>query len=477
MQGIFTKLLVSFWFTVFLGGTMSGIVIFAFHHLSIRIMRDDMTQKLDNKMATVIVHAGETAEKLYSYGGRKEYEKYIAKLASDVDINVNLATPDLQTLSGEPLPNELVAYARQALAGNKLVLRKIERTLFVAKPLISGQTPPLLVTGFFKIGPPPGPHPPPGGHQPFIKGNEILRAIIMFLLVFAACFYLARSLTRPLKKLQQTTRKIGAGDYSARVGDSLGKSSRELVELGRDFDHMVNRTEQLLLAQQRLLRDISHELRSPLARLNVALELAKSKFQADNDTTLEKIGKESDRLNELIGQLLFLNRLEGSGDIVAHATPVNLGDLLVEIVGDADFEARSIGKKVNINTVPETWINGSPELLRRIFENIIRNGVNFTAANSEVMVTLSAEKKQATITVADSGPGVEKHELPNLFEPFYRVEKGRDRKAGGTGIGLAIVHQAVKAHGGTVTAANRQDKSGLIVTVRLPLTGSRTAHS
>lgn len=471
MRGTFGKLLVSFWLTVILGGIMSGIVISAFHHLSMEHMRDDMVQKMDNKMATVIVHAGETAERLYSNSGRQEYEKYLVKLASTVGVDVNLATTDLHTLSGPPLPPDLIDVGRHALEKDSLVIHKIQRTLFVAKPLYTetGQT--LLITGIFKIGPPPS-ILPPGDHNAIFQPVDVLRALIMFLLVFAVCIYLARSLTGPIKKLRQTTRRIGAGDYSARVGDSLDTSSRELVELGLDFDHMVNRTEQLILSQQRLLRDISHELRSPLARLNVALELAKKKFRAGDDTTLHKIGKESDRLNELIGQLLFLTRLESSAETFDFSSPVNLGKLLVEIVNDADFEARSLKKKVIIDDGPATMIVGSTELLRRIFENIIRNGVNFAATEGEVRVKLSNLGGHAVITVSDSGPGVNENDLPHLFEPFYRAEKGRERKTGGTGIGLAIVHHAVKAHGGDVTAANRRNGNGLVVTVRLPLPAS-----
>lgn len=202
--------------------------------------------------------------------------------------------------------------------------------------------------------------------------------------------------------------------------------------------------------------------------MNVALELARSRFNAADDSTLQKIGLESDRLNELIGQLLTLTRLE-SGAGLAGVESVDLTRLVSEVVEDVDFEASDSGRGVKIVAETEVTISGSRELLRRAIENIIRNAAQYTAENTLVEVTLSAGDNEVAIKVVDFGSGVPEQDLPHLFEPFYRVAIGRERQTGGVGIGLAIAEQAVKAHGGRVIMQNGDAGKGLVVTITLPL--------
>jgi len=289
----------------------------------------------------------------------------------------------------------------------------------------------------------------------------------MLLVIALVCYLLARSLTTPIRRLQKITQQIAGGDYSARVGGSLGRGGNEIADLGRDFDIMVERTEKVITSQNRLLRDISHELRSPLARLVVALELAKKCCPEEEDTALSKIGQEAARIDDLIGHLLTLTRLESGAGILAVEV-VDLTELVRSIAADVNFEAADSHKGVTIVAAATVRLSGSRELLRRAIENIVRNAAHYTAANTRVEISLAVSKAEATITVSDYGPGVPESDLPHLFQPFYRVAKARERQSGGVGIGLAIALQAVKAHGGAITAKNLSERQGLVVTITLP---------
>jgi len=472
---MFFKLFLGFWLTMILGGAASLAVISTFQHLSIEVMKDDMTRSIDERLAKLIVLSGQAAWEMYKCGGRAEYDNYIDGLESGARTKIILVRDDNRIITGDQAADEYIELADSVRKNNEVSIRKYGETLTVAKHLTAKDGASIVVTGVHTFGPPPG--IPPEGRDPhvltrflppFFGRGEMVRTAIMLIVVSGVCYLLARSLTTPIRKLQKTAQQIAGGDYSARVGKSLGRTGNEIADLGRDFDIMVDRTEKVISAQKRLLRDISHELRSPLARLNVALALAKKRLDAEDDSFLNKIGQEADRLNELIGHLLTLARLESGAGIPA-AELVNLTMLLLEIAGDVDFEAASNGRGVKIVSSEEVTVTGSRELLRRAIENIVRNAAHYTAKNTRVEISLSVEGKEAEIWVVDYGAGVPEQDLPHLFEPFYRVAKARERETGGAGIGLAIAEQAVKAHGGRMTARNGDDHNGLIVTITLPL--------
>lgn len=301
------------------------------------------------------------------------------------------------------------------------------------------------------------------------------RLTIMFVVASFVCYGMARYLTAPVKKLRNAAQALAEGDLTARVGPSLGRRRDEIADLGHDFDRMAKRIESLVEAQKRLLRDISHELRSPLARLNVALELARQKAGSEAVAPLDRIEREAERLNELIGQLLTLTQLESGGG-KPESTVVALDQLVRQVAQDADFEARSGNRTVRVVESEMIFVVGAPELLRRSIENVVRNAVRFTAEGTEVEIRLNrAEGRSgplAHIEVRDRGPGVPEEALPELFRPFYRMAESRDRRSGGTGIGLAITERAIRLHGGAVRAQNAPD-GGLIISVELPATESR----
>jgi two-component system sensor histidine kinase CpxA len=233
---------------------------------------------------------------------------------------------------------------------------------------------------------------------------------------------------------------------------------------------MADRIESLLTSQRTLLRDISHELRSPLARLNVALELCRQRCDAESGKSLDRIERESERLNQLIGQIMILNRYE-SGIPLPDMTGIDLAKLIREITDDADFEARSSNRAVKLVDYEVSTVMGSEESLRRAVENVVRNAVRYTVEGSEVEVSLRRERdgnaSYVSITVRDYGPGVPEDEIAHLLKPFYRIGEDRDRLTGGAGLGLAITEAAVRFHGGSVKASNAPG-GGLIVEIQLP---------
>jgi two-component system sensor histidine kinase CpxA len=305
------------------------------------------------------------------------------------------------------------------------------------------------------------------------RGVPGLALLIAVLSSGFVCYILARYMTAPVVRLREATRKLAAGDLSARAGTAWGGVKRrdEISQLVRDFDAMAERLEGLVKAQGRLLNDISHELRSPLARLNVALGLARQRTGPAAQPSLERIDLEAERLNELIGRLLTIARLE-SRDDPSGTTPVDLDDLVAEVANDAEFEAQNRGCRVKTTLAGDCVVRGNPLLLRSAIENVIRNAARYTPEGTAVHVDLrcvgDSHNAEAILQVTDEGPGVPEESLEKLFEPFYRIDDSRVRQTGGVGLGLAITRRAVKLHGGTVRAVNRHE-GGLLVEIRLPL--------
>jgi two-component system sensor histidine kinase CpxA len=285
------------------------------------------------------------------------------------------------------------------------------------------------------------------------------------------CYVLAGYLTSDVRRLRAATQQLAAGDLSARAEAPKGRRRDEIAQLVRDFNAMAGRLQDLVTAQSRLLNDISHELRSPLARLSVALGLAWQRAGADAHSALDRIELEATRLNELIGRLLTLARLEGGEDAMRR-TAIPLDQLVQDITLDADFEAQTRQCHVRCDVQDEITVFGSVSLLHSAIENVIRNATRHTREGTDVEVQVAQEsrngKPEAVVRVTDRGPGVPQEALEKLFRPFYRLDDARGRQTGGVGLGLAITERAVRLHGGTVRAANRPE-GGLVVEIRLPL--------
>jgi two-component system sensor histidine kinase CpxA len=276
--------------------------------------------------------------------------------------------------------------------------------------------------------------------------------------------WLARYVSKPVERLQSSARSLAAGNMEARAGEEFSRRRDELGVLARDFDAMADQVRTLIASKEALMRAMSHELRSPLARLRVAAGLAR-RPEADVPKQIDRIELEAERLDTLIGQMLQLSHLRAVPTLPSE--PLDLTSLLSEVVEDARLEASAADKKVEWTPGTSLSVNGDHDLLRSAIENVLRNAVRFTQAGSAVLVTLFSERRRAVITIEDRGPGVPEAELQRIFEPFYRVAESRDRDSGGTGLGLAITTRIVSLYGGEVRARNAVE-GGLRVEISLP---------
>jgi len=297
---------------------------------------------------------------------------------------------------------------------------------------------------------------------------QVSTATLFIALVVSAvvCFFLARYLVSPVDQLRRATRQIASGDLDVRVSTKLKGRNDELGLLASDLDTMSERVRNLLELKQQLLRDVSHELRSPLARLQLALSLARRQENTGVERQLARIACEADRLEELIARTLTLARLERPMQGL-ESVPLDIAELLTNIVSDVGIEAEARGSTVALETERPLPVKGDPELLRSAMENVIRNAVRYGPPGSRVGIESRRRGTQIEVMVRDSGPGVPEKDLELIFEPFYRVDAARNRAVGGDGLGLAIAARAVGIHGGRIQARNL-DAGGLVVQLSLP---------
>jgi two-component system sensor histidine kinase CpxA len=289
---------------------------------------------------------------------------------------------------------------------------------------------------------------------------EVHLTMLAVLALFSFAF--ARHLTNPVRRLQHAVERFGKGDFSARV---RSERKDEIGQLARTFDRMADRIETLLAAERRLLLDISHELRSPLARLSVATELARS--NGGDQKHLDRIEKEAGRLNSLVGELLQVTRAEGD-QANLRRDEIALEALLDEIVQDVRVEAEARGCRVEFTSREPVTLEGDPELMRRAIENVVRNAVRYAPAETAVEVSLRKDGEQAVVSVRDYGPGVPAGDTVRIFDAFYRVDQDRNRSSGGVGLGLSIARRAIELHQGQISARNTAP--GLLVEIRVPVT-------
>ena len=292
-----------------------------------------------------------------------------------------------------------------------------------------------------------------------------IAGVLTLLLGAGVCYLLARYLSKPIQALRQATHQIAAGDLQVRVAAVVGKRNDELADLAVDFDAMSVRLRSLLESHQTLLRDVSHELRSPLARLQIALGLAR-RPGADLQRELDRIEHEAQRLDELIGEILSLCRLDDPARRM-QTEDFQLQELLEPLCDNARLEAEARHVSVLLDRAPNLQLRGDRELLFRALDNVLRNAVRFSPDNGVVRVQAEAETGAVLLAISDQGPGVPAESLQKIFEPFYRVAAARERDSGGNGIGLAITARVLKLHEGTVTASPAVG-GGLRVELRLP---------
>jgi len=451
MRSLFLKIFLSFWLALALSVVLAILVT-----LAMRPQRDSATwEALRAKALTEAVQA-------YEQGGEPQAREYLEDLEQSHHVRAFLFDEQGNELSQRPAPPWAERIARgRAMRRPPGFWAKWMPERFMRQSTTGASGRPFTLV----IELPPGPRLFFGPHG--VPGLGLLIAIVSSGVV---SYFLARYLTAPVVRLRTATQQLAAGDLTARAEAPPKRRRDEIAELVRDFNGMAARLEDLVNAQNRLLNDVSHELRSPLARLNVALGLARQRTGPEAQGALERIEREAERLNELIGRLLEIARLESGEEVQKSA--VNLGGMLHEICKDADFEAQSRNCRVKCVIADACVVMGHAGLLHSAMENVVRNATRYTREGTEVEIRLEkaqdAKGAEAVVRVADSGPGVPEEALHKLFRPFYRLDDARNRQTGGVGLGLAITDRTVRLHGGRVKAANRPE-GGLIVEIRLPL--------
>jgi two-component system, OmpR family, sensor kinase len=297
-------------------------------------------------------------------------------------------------------------------------------------------------------------------------GVALALVAVALLMSAAICWGLARYISAPLAELQKSARTLAGGNFEAQVDEKFCRRRDELGILARDFNQMAARLHAQIASKEVLLRDISHELRSPLTRLRVALGLAQ--LGDEIDVQHRHMERDIERLDMLIGETLQLSRLSGAVPAFVNER-VELGVLVNEISRDARLEGSALGKSVSSCGVEDLCVYGNAELIRRAVENVMRNAVRFEPVGGTVNVSVRTDGAGATIAVRDHGRGVPQADLERIFEAFYRVDEARERDSGGTGLGLAIAARVTALHGGAAKAYNASG-GGLIVELHFPQT-------
>ena len=310
-------------------------------------------------------------------------------------------------------------------------------------------------------GPPHDGPPGPGLRQWPAKGPMIGTLLASLFTAALLAWYVAK----PIRSLRLACEAASAGHLDHRVGPVIGARHDELADLGRHFDRMVERLQESMARQKRLLHDVSHEVRSPLARLQAAAGLARLRESTD-EVTLDRIDEEIARIDRLVGDLLKLSRIE-AGELAEGVEEVDLREIVSQVVSDANYEAQAVGRQVIWANQASAVVLGRPEMLRVAFENVVRNALKHAPASRLVTVETSIDEAKSlyTLLVLDTGPGVPADELAALFTPFFR--SARALSADGYGLGLAIASRSIEAHGGTIRAQNRTT-GGLAVEITLP---------
>jgi signal transduction histidine kinase len=357
-------------------------------------------------------------------------------------------------LSGRAMPADMASVAQHALRHENMA-RPDEAVVIVA-PVTTAHGDYLLIA---EIIPPPLAERVPGDILWVLKLGTIISALM--------CLIIAHYLSKPIERLRNATNELARGNLDIRVGATIGKRRDEIADLVRDFDSMAGELRNQIQSERNLLSGVSHELRSPIARMRLALALARTSDAPERNEMLDRIEQDTIQLDSMLERILTVARLE-NGQYKPRFESISLNEVLEEVLDDARFEAAATDASITCSDDAIVNINGDPGLLRSAIENIVRNALFYSGPGGNIDVRLRVEDNHAVLTVRDNGNGVPEEALPLLFKPFFRVDDSRGTTTGGMGLGLAIVRNAVTVHGGTVTARN-VTPHGLEVEFRLPI--------
>ena len=416
-------------------------------------------------MTGVLNQYARSAVEIYTHGGKSRLVEYLEEIEQSSDMQATLLDPEGRDIAGRGIPPG----TEDVLAG----ARSTGHTVFRIGLRWKGASVVRQAEGnFILVG---QVIPYRGLAKWWILRPGVLRIVVTLAAGGLLSLLLARHIAAPIRTLQTVASRIADGDLSVRASPAIAPRNDELTDLARDFDRMADRIQSLLRKQQEMLGDISHELRSPLTRLSVSLELVRR----GEAGAVERMQGDLERLDDLIGQILTLTRLETLGNRGSESK-VSLRSILESVAEDASFEGQEEGKSVSVSCAGDCSLKGDAALLRSCIENVIRNAIHNTKGNSEVVVLLDGfgdgDSWMARILVSDHGPGVPSEALPRLFEPFYRVSPADRHQTRGTGLALSIAQRIVNLHGGRILARN-PEQGGLEMEICLPAESPASSRS
>ena len=403
------------------------------------------------------------AAKVYEEQGQTGLSQLLDSLSLQKRSKYWLVDANGHELSGQPIPEHVLRDASAAEKSEGLHHSFEANVLAASTATTQGHY--VLIA---ELVPPKLSERVPGDILWTLKLGTILSALI--------CFLIAHYLSKPIERLRDATHELARGNLDIRAGDNLGNRRDEIADLVRDFDTMAGELRTLIQSERNLLSGVSHELRSPIARIRLALTLARDADDVERSEMLDRIEQDTIQLDSMLEQILTVARLE-SGQHKPRFERLSLNDIVDDVLHDANFEAAATDATIAFQGESDIQVNGDAGLLRSAVENLVRNAIFYSGRGGKVEVRLSQEDGAALISVRDNGPGVPENALSLMFKPFYRVDDSRGTTTGGMGLGLAIVRNAVLAHGGNVSAKNVAPH-GLEVELRVPiLSPSQSTHS
>lgn len=472
MSRIAVKIFLAFWLTFF-------VVVTSFS-LLLDVLRDqEGLQPLGTFHQRQLEQHQNQVRTIFRNRGLQGLRRFSQDIETNRGITFFLLDDDGKDLLGRTVPATVLAFFKEGRQHGIPQMQLRERRMLLGPQASPEVTPPATVLLWLPMVASEAP-PLMNWWQGRYSGAQLGLGLLFSGLISLA---LALSLTRPLNRLERAATRLAQGHFDSRDIDAVALRKDEIGALAKEFGSMAKRLNAALEGQQRLLRDVSHELRSPLTRLQVAIGLASRQADADSAASFERMEAECERLNALIGEVLALAR-DGNSSTETVAHRFDLAVTLQALGADARFEAQANEKDVTLQLPEHLMMVGNEARLASAIENAVRNAICYTAPNTAVILSARDDGDWICVRICDCGPGLAEEELSKIFIPFYRVSQARERETGGTGVGLAIAAQAVQWHGGKIFARNRP-AGGLEIEMRLPRTGrgsfdqintSNTAH-
>jgi len=460
MRSLFVKIFLGFVVVVILVGTSLETSSILANYYEVRWQM---------VLHSIMPMEAEKCARLYEQSGKQAVEDYLDELQKQRSVRFYFFDEDGNSLIDRGAPEIILRLAKSKEGLERTArqnLSMVDPRRGIGMRLVPGPSGKRYVLAFQQSPNLIMPVSEAVGTHPY------LRLLVVGLLGTGLCLLLTLHITKPIRRLRAATQNIASGKLKTRVDKSVRRRHDEIGMLGRDFDQMANQIEALVAAQRELLGDVSHELRSPLARMIVALGLLKQASPDEAVEYLNRINTEAERLDKTIGQLLTLTRIE-SGAELAQRERFDFTNLVQEVAADGDFEARAHHREVKMTRADACTISGIPEMLRSAIENVVRNAIRYTPEGTTVEIALErfAEgDEKVGLTIRDHGPGVPKIMLAGIFQPFQRVPTAENNSEG-AGLGLAIADRVVQMHNGQIRAVNADDR-GLIVEIILPISGA-----